>query len=57
MRARSALPDRRLDRRSLIQRPIAGRSKLRVVNRTTRWLLPVVLAILVVGAIVGAAVH
>jgi hypothetical protein len=31
--------------------------KLRAVNRTTRWLLPVVLAILVVGAIVGAAVH
>jgi len=27
------------------------------VNRTTRWLLPMVLALLVVGAIIGAAVH
>jgi len=27
------------------------------VNRTIRWLLPAVLAILVVGAILGAAVR
>jgi hypothetical protein len=40
-----------------IQHVRAPGIKLRAVNRTTRWLLPVVLAILVVGAIVGAAVH
>jgi hypothetical protein len=27
------------------------------VNRTTRWLLPLVLAILVAGALIGAAVR
>jgi len=27
------------------------------VNRTTRWLLPTVLALLVLGAIIGAALH
>src|ERR1035438_1044298 len=33
------------------------RRKLHAVNRTNRWLLPAVLAILVVGAILGAAVR
>jgi len=27
------------------------------VNRTTRWLLPTVLALLVLGAIIGAALR
>jgi len=27
------------------------------VNRTTRWLLPTVLVLLVVGALVGAVLH
>jgi len=27
------------------------------VNRTTRWLLPTVLVLLVLGAIVGAVLH
>jgi len=27
------------------------------VNRTTRWLLPTVLALLVLGALIGAALH
>jgi len=27
------------------------------VNRTTRWLLPAVLALLVVGVLIGAALH
>jgi len=27
------------------------------VNRTTRWLLPLVLAILVAGALIGAALR
>jgi hypothetical protein len=32
-------------------------SKLPVVNRTTRWLLPAVLALLVLGVLIGAALH
>jgi hypothetical protein len=31
--------------------------KLAVVNHTTRWLLPTVLALLVLGALVGAMLH
>jgi len=27
------------------------------VNRTTRWLLPAVLAVLVLGVLIGAALH
>jgi len=27
------------------------------VNRTTRWLLPTVLALLVLGVLIGAALH
>jgi len=27
------------------------------VNRTTRWLLPTVLVLLVLGAVIGAVVH
>jgi len=27
------------------------------VNRTTRWLLPAVLALLVLGVLIGAALH
>jgi len=27
------------------------------VNRTTRWLLPTVLALLVLGAVIGAVLH
>jgi hypothetical protein len=34
-----------------------GRIKLPAVNRMTRWLLPTVLALLVLGALVGAALH
>jgi hypothetical protein len=33
------------------------RIKLPAVNRTTRWLLPTVLALLVLGALLGAALH
>jgi hypothetical protein len=33
------------------------RTKLPAVNRTTRWLLPTVLALLVLGALLGAALH
>jgi hypothetical protein len=32
-------------------------SKLAAVNRTTRWLLPTVLALLVLGALIGAMLH
>ena len=32
-------------------------SKLPAVNRNARWLLPTVLALLVLGAIIGAALH
>jgi hypothetical protein len=34
-----------------------GPDRLRAVIRTNRWLLPAVLAILVVGAVIGALVH
>jgi len=32
-------------------------SKLPVVNRTARWLLPTVLALLVLGVLIGAVLH
>ncbi len=32
-------------------------SKLPAVNRTTRWLLPTVLVLLLLGALVGAVLH
>jgi hypothetical protein len=34
-----------------------GADRLRAVIRTNRWLLPTVLAILVIGAVIGALVH
>jgi hypothetical protein len=37
--------------------PAAESSKLPAVNRTTRWLLPTVLVLLLLGALVGAALH
>jgi hypothetical protein len=37
--------------------PAAASSKLPAVNRTTRWLLPTVLVLLLLGALVGAALH
>jgi len=32
-------------------------SKLPAVNRTARWLLPTVLALLVLGVLIGALLH
>jgi len=32
-------------------------SKLPAVNRTARWLLPTVLALLVLGVLIGAVLH
>jgi hypothetical protein len=37
--------------------PAERASKLRAVNRTARWLLPTVLALLVLGVLIGAMLH
>jgi hypothetical protein len=37
--------------------PAERASKLPAVNRTARWLLPTVLALLVLGVLVGAVLH
>jgi hypothetical protein len=44
-------------RRAGLAEPARLASKLPVVNRTTRWLLPAVLALLVLGVLIGAALH
>jgi len=43
--------------RAGLAEPARLASKLPVVNRTTRWLLPAVLALLVLGVLIGAVLH